>query len=94
MSNRVVRVAPDGGQTVVLEDCEPAAVEVAMAHWRDGAFSRADMNVGAGRRLANIASISFGGPDLKTAYLGSLAGDSLATFRSPIAGAKPPHWHF
>lgn len=94
MSNRVVRVAPDGGQTVVLEDCDPAAVETAMRHWRDGSFNRADMNVGATRRLANVASITFGGPDLRTAYLGSLAGESLATFRSPVAGAKPPHWHF
>lgn len=94
MSNRVVRVAPDGGQTVVLEDCEPTAVEAAMESWRDGAFTRAHMNVGATRRLANVASITFGGPDLRTAYLGSLAGGSLSTFRSPVAGAKPPHWHF
>lgn len=94
LSNRVVRVAPDGGQTIVLEDCDPEAVEAGMRNWRDGAFSRADMNLGATRRLANIASITFGGPDLRTAYLGSLAGGSLATFRSPVAGAKPPHWHF
>ena len=94
LSNRVVRVAPDGSQTVVLEDCDPDEVATGMRNWRDGTFSRADMNVGATRRLANIASITFGGPDLKTAYLGSLAGDSLATFRSPVAGAKPPHWKF
>lgn len=94
LSNRVVRVAPDGGQTVVLEDCDPAVVETGMQRWRDGTFGRADMNTGAARRLANIASITFGGPDLKTAYLGSLAGDSLATFRSPVAGARPPHWNF
>ena len=94
MSNRVVRVAPDGSQTVVLEDCDPAAVEAAMERWRDGSFTRSDMNIGAGRQLANIASITFGGPDLKTAYLGSLAGDRLVTFPSPVAGAVPPHWHF
>jgi sugar lactone lactonase YvrE len=94
MSNRVVRVAPDGSQTVVLEDCDPAAVEAAMERWRDGSFTRSDMNIGAGRQLANIASITFGGPDLKTAYLGSLAGDCLVTFPSPVAGAVPPHWHF
>ena len=94
MSNRLVRVAPDGAQTVMLEDCEQAAVDAAMTNWLDGAFSRADMNVGATRRLANIASITFGGPDLRTAYLGSLAGQSLVTFRSPVAGAVPPHWHF
>ncbi|MEQ8816066.1 MAG: SMP-30/gluconolactonase/LRE family protein [Thalassobaculum sp.] len=94
LSNRVVRVAPDGSQTVIIEDCDPLEVETGMRNWRDGTFTRADMNVGAARRLRNIASITFGGPDLKTAYLGSLAGDSLATFRSPVAGAAPPHWKF
>ena len=46
------------------------------------------------RTLRNIASVTFGGPDLKTGYLGSLFGDSLFTFQSPVAGAVPPHWHF
>src|SRR3546814_2422096 len=94
VSNRVVRVAPDGTQAIVLEDCDPAAVEAAMEHWRAGGFSRADMNLGAARRLANVASITFGGADRRTAYLGSLAGEALATFRSPVAGAEPPHWPF
>jgi len=27
-------------------------------------------------------------------YLGSLFASHLATFRSPIAGAEPPHWRW
>src|SRR3546814_13334157 len=53
VSNRVVRVAPDGTQAIVLEDCDPAAVEAAMEHWRAGGFSRADMNLGAARRASS-----------------------------------------
>ena len=94
MSNRVVRVAPDGTQQVLLEDCDPDEVAAAMSRWRDGGFTREHMDIGARRRLANIASVAFGGPDLKTVYLGSLAGDGLYTFRSPVAGAVPPHWDF
>ncbi|NQW11742.1 MAG: SMP-30/gluconolactonase/LRE family protein [Alphaproteobacteria bacterium] len=94
MSNRLVRVAPDGGQRVILEDCDHDAISKAMARWRDGSFSRQDMNIGAARKLANIASVTFGGSDLKTVYLGSLAGAGLITFRSPVAGAVPPHWAF
>jgi hypothetical protein len=52
------------------------------------------MNIGARRRLGNIASIAFGGPDLKTAYLGTLSADCLYTFTSPIAGVQPSHWHY
>ncbi len=45
------------------------------------------------RRLKNLSSLAFGGPDLRTAYLGCLLGDSLATFRAPVAGLPPSHWH-
>ncbi len=37
-------------------------------------------------------SIAFGGPDLKTAYVGSLVMKQLATFRVPVAGEKMVHW--
>jgi sugar lactone lactonase YvrE len=94
LSNQLVRVAPDGTQQVLLEDSDPAEVEVGMQHWRDGGFHRGHMNVGAARRLRNIASVTFGGEDLRTVYLGSLAGDCLFTLRSPVPGAPPPHWHF
>jgi sugar lactone lactonase YvrE len=94
MSNRVVRVAADGAQHVIVEDCDAAEIATGMAHWRAGTFNREHMNVGGRRRLGNVASVTFGGPDLKTVYLGSLSAESLFTFRSPIAGAPPPHWEF
>lgn len=94
MSNRLVRVAADGSQAILLEDCDPQAVARGMDHWREGTFTREDMNIGATRRLANIASITFGGADLRDVYLGSLFGRSLFTLRSPIAGVPPPHWSF
>lgn len=37
-------------------------------------------------------SIAFGGPDLRTAYLGSLTMKKLATFRVPEPGAAMVHW--
>lgn len=94
MSNRLVRVGPDTRQHVVLEDCDPAEIADAMGRWRGGGYGREDLMIGATRPLKNIASITFGGPDLKTVYCGSLAGDALVTFRSPVAGARPPHWTF
>ena len=94
MSNRLLRVDRDGEQSVLLEDCDETAIAEGMRHWRDGTFTREHMNIGAARRLRNIASVTFGGPDLKTVYLGSLFGDGLFTFRSPVAGAIPAHWDF
>ncbi len=46
----------------------------------------------AGTFLTRPSSIAFAGPDLRTAVIGSLALDRLATFRSPIAGAPMSHW--
>ena len=94
MSNRLVRIAADRSQTIVVEDCDARDVDAAMQRWRDGRFTRDDLNIGASRRLANIASVAFGGSDRKTVYLGSLFGDGLFTFRSPVAGSVPPHWNF
>jgi sugar lactone lactonase YvrE len=94
MSNRLVRVERDGTQQLLLEDCDPPAIAEGMRHWRAGSFTREHMNAGASRTLRNIASVAFGGADLKTVYLGSLFGDGLFTFRSPIPGAPPPHWNF
>ncbi|CAN5326395.1 SMP-30/gluconolactonase/LRE family protein [soil metagenome] len=37
-------------------------------------------------------SITFGGADLRTVYVGSLKMDRIASFESPIAGAPMSHW--
>jgi hypothetical protein len=39
-----------------------------------------------------MASITFGGPDLKTAYIGSLRATSIPYFTSPVAGLPRVHW--
>ena len=45
------------------------------------------------QRLRNISNLAFGGMDLKTAYLGCLLGDSIASFTMPVAGHPLPHWN-
>ena len=39
-----------------------------------------------------MASITFGGPDLRTVYIGSLMGTTIPFFRSPVAGLPMVHW--
>lgn len=92
VSNRLIRIAPDGAQRIVLEDGDPAHIERCEAALAARDFTRDMFYQPRGRVLRNIASIAFGGADLRTVYLGSLAGDSLAVFRSPFAGLPLPHW--
>ena len=93
-SNRVIRVSRSGETHLVLEDCEPAAMDELQAAFDQGRFDRDVIDIANQRPLANLSSIAFGGPDLKTVYMGSLGGERIATFRSPIAGAAPVHWNF
>jgi hypothetical protein len=94
VSNRLIRIGPDGGQTIILEDADPQVVARAERHYADNRLGRADIDGGRDSVLGNLSSIVFGGPDLRTVYLGSLFATRIATFRSPIAGAEPPHWRY
>jgi sugar lactone lactonase YvrE len=94
VSNRVLRVAPDGAQRVMIEDADAAHVAWAEAAYRDGTMGRPHLDGVRSRRLRNVSSLAFGGPGLRTAWLGCLLGDALHRFESPFAGHPPPHWHF
>ena len=92
ISNRVIRVEPEGGKTLLLEDCDAdhiAAVETAFAVH---ALGRPHLDRVVSRRLRNISSLAFGGPDLRSGYLGCLLGESIYRIDMPVAGAPPAHW--
>lgn len=92
VSNRVIRVRPGGRQEVMLEDSDPAHLDRVETAYAAGVLARRHLDRIESRRLRNISSLAFGGPDLRTVYLGCLLGDSLACFRAPVAGRPPLHW--
>ncbi len=94
VSNRVIHVAPDSAQTLLLEDADRAHVDWVEAAFVAGTMGRAHLDQARGSVLRNVSSLAFGGPGLHTAYLGCLQGEAIATFRSPVPGAPPVHWHW
>lgn len=94
VSNRVIRVDPCGKKEIVLEDSDPGDVARIEAAFQAGTMDHNHLDQVCGRRLKSISSLAFGGADRKTVYLGCLLGDSLATFRSPVAGVPPVHWTY
>ncbi len=94
VSNRVIRVAPNGAQQLVLEDADPAHVEECESAYLSGTMGRPHLDRITGRVLKNVSSLAFGGADLRTAYLGCLLGDSIAVFDAPVAGHPPAHWRY
>ncbi|MEP7183838.1 MAG: SMP-30/gluconolactonase/LRE family protein [Betaproteobacteria bacterium] len=94
ISNRVLRVAPDGDVTTVLEDLDPAHVAWVEAAYLAGELGRPHLDGVKSARLRNISSIAFGGPGRRTAYLGCLLDDAIYAFDSPVAGLAPAHWNW
>ncbi len=93
VSNRLIRVAPEGEQTVWLEDGDAAHVAAVEAAFEAGKMERSHLDQNPSRILRNISSIAFTGADRRTAVLGCLLGSKLVTLRIPVAGATPTHWN-
>ena len=58
-----------------------------------GTMTSEILGAGRGTLAPMMASVTFGGPDLKTVHLGSLMGSRLPSFRSPVPGLPLPHRH-
>ena len=85
-------ISSDGDYHVVLEDPNEALLASFEQKIVDGSATPADMGATAGQTLQFITSVAFGGPDLRTVYLGSLGMSRLPTFRSPVSGLPMHHW--
>jgi hypothetical protein len=90
----VIRIETNGRRTLILDDNDPDITDRAEAQYQRCLGGREGLEGGATRSLKNIASVAFGGPDLKTVYLGCLNGSGVVSFRSPIAGAEPVQWRW
>ena len=93
-SNRVYRAGPDGQRQTIIDDADPQAAKQLEAALVGGTLNRPQLSSARGRRLRNVTCLAFDGADLRTVYMGCLADDSLATFRSPVAGVQPVHWNW
>jgi sugar lactone lactonase YvrE len=94
VSNRLIRVARDGTQTVWLEDADAGHLAQVEAAFAAGTMGRPELDGIRSRCLRNISSIAFAGPERRSAVLGCLLGDRLATLDMPVAGLAPTHWNF
>jgi sugar lactone lactonase YvrE len=92
-ADRLVAITPEGELLELLDDGNPAATarfEAAFASGQSVPFEEMD---GTGGSIAPwLASVTFGGPDLRTAYLGSLRGSRIPCFEAPVAGLPLAHW--
>lgn len=94
VSNRLIRIAPNGEATLWLEDVDPGHLAWVQQAFDSGTMDRPHLDQGGGRVLGNISSIAFAGPERRTAVLGCLLGSQLATLPMPAPGVAPVHWSY
>jgi gluconolactonase len=93
MADRLIAVTPEGEVLTLLDDGDPAATAALDAAWREGRVTPDLMAAATGTIAPWMASLTFGGPDLRTVYLGSLRGNRIPWFRSPVAGQPLICWN-
>ena len=93
MADRLVAITPDGDVRVILDlGGDPAALAELDAAWAAGTLTPQIMQATGGTLCRWMASVTFGGADLRTVYLGSLQGSRIPFFRAPVAGQALQGW--
>jgi gluconolactonase len=93
MCDRLIAVTPEGEVLTLLDDGKPEATAALDAAWREERVTPDLMAAATGTIAPWMASVTFGGPDLRTVYLGSLRGTRIPYFRAPVAGLPLIHWN-
>ena len=91
--DRLIALTPELEVLTLLDDGNPAGVAAFDEAYFAGKMTPEILGGGRGTLAPLMASVTFGGPDLRTVYLGSLMGTTLPSFRSPVAGLPMSHWH-
>lgn len=92
MADRLIALTPEGDVLTLLDDGNPEATKRLDQHYEARTLTPQIMADAAGTLAPWMASVTFGGPDLQTVYLGSLRGTTLPAFRAPVAGLRLAHW--
>jgi sugar lactone lactonase YvrE len=92
MVDQLIALTPQGDKLLLLDDGDPVASRILLEKIATGQSSTEDMGRAHGTIAPWMASVTFGGPDLQTVYIGSLRGTTIPFFRSPVAGLPMVHW--
>lgn len=92
-ADRLVAITPEGSLLELLDDGDQAATRCFEEAFASGKPVPFDLLMTTGGPLCSwMASVTFAGPDLSTACLGSLRGTSIPCFTSPVPGLPMVHW--
>ena len=91
-SDKVFIITPEGEGKILLDMGDHEKVKALDDAFYESRVTK-ELLFATGRGIAPwTASITFGGHDLKTVYIGSLRGSSIPYYSSPAAGLPMVHW--
>jgi sugar lactone lactonase YvrE len=91
-SDKLFVLTPEGDLRVLLDEGDPEKVGPLEQQFFDGKVTQ-DVLFATGQGIAPwMASVTFGGPDLQTIYIGSLKGKRIPYFPAPAPGLPMVHW--
>jgi gluconolactonase len=92
-SDKLFVLTPEGDLRILLDEGDPEKVNALEEQFLANHVT-GEALFATGTGIAPwMASVTFGGPDLRTVYLGSLKGTRIPCFRSPVAGLPMAHWN-
>jgi hypothetical protein len=92
ISDKLAALTPEGEELILFDDGDPARVAEFDRHFFAGTVTPEIMMATHGSVAPWMASLTFGGADLRTCYVGSLRGTTLPCFTAPVAGLPLAHW--
>jgi sugar lactone lactonase YvrE len=91
-SDKLFVLTPEGDFRLLLDEGDPQKVDALEQAFLNNKVTE-DVLFATGQGIAPwMASVTFGGPDLGTIYIGSLKGKSIPYFRAPAPGLPMVHW--
>jgi sugar lactone lactonase YvrE len=92
-SDKLFVLSPAGDFRLLLDEGDPKKVEALEKAFLENTVNE-QVLFATGQGIAPwMASVTFGGPDLQTIYIGSLKGKKIPYFRAPAPGLPMVHWN-
>src|ERR1700759_569294 len=92
-SDKLFVLTPQGDFRLLLDEGDPKKVDALEKAFLENTVNEQVLFT-TGQGIAPwMASVTFGGPDLQTIYIGSLKGNKIPYFQAPVPGLPMVHWN-
>ncbi|WP_322057060.1 SMP-30/gluconolactonase/LRE family protein [Paraburkholderia sp. J63] len=93
LADRLIAITPDGELLELFADGDASALARFEREFASGEIVSSETLLATGGQLCRwMASVTFGGPELRTVYLGGLRSTTIPSFPVPVSGLPMVHW--